>query len=229
MASCDNSAEQGNFTFGQGVSGFLTSPGLPVVDILCEQRIAGVFKKHKGLLGHTYTTAIVLRTFMSQVLRDGKDAAHYENLAELFGFRWKAELDLRSLKTHMNLNHPGCKPPEDGPQGILGGNAGAQYDPDDGSGQCLDLRHAAPRGELSQSLSIRAGGVGRNRHQDEWESTKLLCHPIGAYRQVPHWATSTQFEPRVRIKRGSNCNLMMQTRATLRARLAVGDNSFETK
>ena len=69
------------------------------------------FKKHKGLLGRTYTTAIVLRTFMSQVLRDGKDAAHYEDLAELFGFRWNTELDIRILKTHMNLDHLPCKPP----------------------------------------------------------------------------------------------------------------------
>ncbi|ELP31556.1 hypothetical protein RBSWK_04467 [Rhodopirellula baltica SWK14] len=38
-----------------------------------------------------------------------------------------------------------------------------------------------------------------------------------------------RFEPRVRKKRGSNYNLMMQPREVLRARLAAGDNSFETK
>ena len=75
MAFCANPADRGNFTFGQAVSGFLTSPGLPFVDILTEQRIAGVFKKHSGLFGRTYTTAIVLWAFMSQVLRDGKEAS----------------------------------------------------------------------------------------------------------------------------------------------------------
>ena len=38
-----------------------------------------------------------------------------------------------------------------------------------------------------------------------------------------------RFEPRVRKKRGSNYNLMMQPRGELNARLATGDNSFETK
>lgn len=37
------------------------------------------------------------------------------------------------------------------------------------------------------------------------------------------------FEPRVRKKRGSNYNLMMQPRDDLRDRLAAGDNSFEYK
>ncbi len=38
-----------------------------------------------------------------------------------------------------------------------------------------------------------------------------------------------RFEPRVRKKRSSNYNLMMQPRSVLRASLAKGDNSFETK
>ncbi len=38
-----------------------------------------------------------------------------------------------------------------------------------------------------------------------------------------------RFEPRVRKKRGSNYNLMMQPREVLKARLGNGDNSFETK
>jgi len=38
-----------------------------------------------------------------------------------------------------------------------------------------------------------------------------------------------RFEPRVRKKRGSNYNLMMEPRDILRAKLATGDTSFETK
>src|SRR6056297_743334 len=52
----------------------------------------------------------VIVTTMTDV--DGKDAVQYEDLAELFGFRWNAELDIRSIKTHMNLNHLGCKCPK---------------------------------------------------------------------------------------------------------------------
>lgn len=42
---------------------------------------------------------------------DGDGAVQHEDLAELFGFRWNAELDIRSIKTHMNLNHLRCKRP----------------------------------------------------------------------------------------------------------------------
>jgi len=34
-----------------------------------------------------------------------------EDIAELYSFRWNAELDIRSIKTHLNLNHVRCKSP----------------------------------------------------------------------------------------------------------------------
>ena len=86
MAFCVNPASQGNFTFGQTVAGFLTSPGLPFVDILSEQRITCVFRKHGGLFGRTYTTAIVLWAFMSQVLRDGKEASCQSAVARISSY-----------------------------------------------------------------------------------------------------------------------------------------------
>lgn len=86
MASCADHVDRGNFTFGQAVAGFLASPGLPFVDILCEQRIARVFAKHGGIFGHTYTTAIVLWAFMSQVLRDGKEASCQSAVARISGY-----------------------------------------------------------------------------------------------------------------------------------------------
>jgi putative transposase len=86
MAFCVHPGNRGNFTFGQAVSGFLTSPGLPFVDILSEQRIAGVFKKHNGLFGRTYTTAIVLWAFLRQVLRDGKEASCESAVARISSY-----------------------------------------------------------------------------------------------------------------------------------------------
>lgn len=86
MTSCVNPADRGNFTFRQAVSGFLTAPGLPFVDILSAQRIAGVFEKHGGLFGRTYTTAIVLWAFMSQVLRDGKEASCQSAVARISSY-----------------------------------------------------------------------------------------------------------------------------------------------
>lgn len=83
MASCANPATRGNFTFEQAVAGFLVAPGLPFVDILSEKLIARVFAKHHGLFGRTYTTAIVLWAFMSQVLRDSKEASCQSAVARI--------------------------------------------------------------------------------------------------------------------------------------------------
>lgn len=86
MAFSLHSANQSNFSFGQAVGAFLSSPGLPFVDVLSEQRIADVFRKHEGLFGRTYTTAIVLWAFMSQVLRDGKEASCQSAVARISSY-----------------------------------------------------------------------------------------------------------------------------------------------
>jgi putative transposase len=75
MASLTDSANGGTFNFGDSVTAFLLRPGLPFAEILTEERIERVFARHDNLFGRTYTTAIVLWAFMSQVLRDGKEAA----------------------------------------------------------------------------------------------------------------------------------------------------------
>jgi len=33
-----------------------------------------------------------------------KQEVTYDDIAELFGFRWSYELDIRSIKTHLNLH-----------------------------------------------------------------------------------------------------------------------------
>ncbi|MEZ6116677.1 MAG: hypothetical protein R3C28_08900 [Pirellulaceae bacterium] len=101
MAFSLHSANQSNFSFGQAVGAFLSSPGLPFVDVLSEQRIADVFRKHEGLFGRTYTTAIVLWAFMSQVLRDGKEASCQSAVARISSYlTGKARRDLTSSSPH---------------------------------------------------------------------------------------------------------------------------------
>ena len=39
------------------------------------------------------------------------EAYSKEDIAELYGYRWHSELDLRSIKTMLNLNHVRCKTP----------------------------------------------------------------------------------------------------------------------
>jgi putative transposase len=64
-------------SFQKVVDAFLTSDGLPFAEILSAERIERSFVKHGCLFGlhGVYTTAIIVWSFLSQVLRDGKEAS----------------------------------------------------------------------------------------------------------------------------------------------------------
>ena len=54
------------------------------------------------------------RTKTIDIITTLVDADEYtqEDIAELYGFRWNSELDIRSIKTSLNLAHVRCKSPE---------------------------------------------------------------------------------------------------------------------
>lgn len=54
------------------------------------------------------------RTKSIDVITTLTDAAKFtkEEIAELYGFRWSSELDIRSIKESLNLGHVRCKSPE---------------------------------------------------------------------------------------------------------------------
>ncbi len=54
------------------------------------------------------------RTKMIDVITTLTDATEYtkEDIAQLYGFRWNSELDIRSIKSNLNLAHVRCKSPE---------------------------------------------------------------------------------------------------------------------
>jgi hypothetical protein len=54
------------------------------------------------------------RTKVIDVVTTLTDADEYtkEDIAELYSFRWNAELDIRSIKDSLNLGHVRCKSPE---------------------------------------------------------------------------------------------------------------------
>jgi hypothetical protein len=70
-----NSSDGCNFS--QVARAFLAGAGLPFAEILSAERIERVFKSHDCCFGRqgVYTTAIVVWSFLSQVLRDGKEAS----------------------------------------------------------------------------------------------------------------------------------------------------------
>ena len=54
---------------------FLAGEGLPFADILTAERIERVCTKHRCMFGSVYSSALVLWAFLSQVLRDDKEAS----------------------------------------------------------------------------------------------------------------------------------------------------------
>jgi IS4 transposase len=51
-----------------------------------------------------------------------------EDLAELYGFRWNAELDIRQIKQTLHLDHVRCKSPAMVRPGVVGDPPGLQSD-----------------------------------------------------------------------------------------------------
>lgn len=72
-----DSARRDAGSFQKIVDAFLSGDGLPFANILSAERIERIFAKHGGLFGlhGVYTTAIMVWSFLSQVLRDGKEAS----------------------------------------------------------------------------------------------------------------------------------------------------------
>jgi len=75
LVSISPPKSQANFGFDDAIKAFLLKGGLPFATVLSEQRITSVFRKHGCSMNGVYSTAIVLWAFMSQVMRDGKEAA----------------------------------------------------------------------------------------------------------------------------------------------------------
>ena len=76
-------------SFRQLAEDFLAAPGLPFGEVLSAERIKRVFARHDNLFGGTvYSTALVLWSFLSQVLRDGKEASCQAAVARIVADRY---------------------------------------------------------------------------------------------------------------------------------------------
>lgn len=73
---------------------FLAGKGLPFAEILSAQRIERVFAKHGCLFGQhgVYTSAIMVWSFLSQVLRDGKEASCQAAVARVASYCQQTEI-----------------------------------------------------------------------------------------------------------------------------------------
>lgn len=87
-SSLPTSSDRGASSFQRVVEAFLAQPGLPFAEVLAAERIERVFAKHGGLFGQQgiYHTAVMVWSFLSQVLRDGKEASCQAAVARVVSF-----------------------------------------------------------------------------------------------------------------------------------------------
>jgi hypothetical protein len=82
------SASGGSSSFRKVVAAFLASAALPFARILSAERVERVFAKHDGLFGQQgiYSTAMMVWSFLGQVLRDGKEASCQAAVARVVSY-----------------------------------------------------------------------------------------------------------------------------------------------
>ena len=88
--ACDipDSPRKRSCDFRPIVAALLAQTGLPFATILSAEKIERVFAKHGGLFGGNgiYTTAVMVWSFLAQVLRDGKEASCQAAVARVVSF-----------------------------------------------------------------------------------------------------------------------------------------------
>lgn len=89
MDEVPNFRERGSRDFHRIVDAFLLQPDLPFASVLSAERVERVFRKYGQLfgVGKIYSTALVLWSFLNQVLRDGKEASCQAAVARIVAFQ----------------------------------------------------------------------------------------------------------------------------------------------
>jgi putative transposase len=77
MSVLTNPSNSGSNSFQRIAHAFLAQPGLPFTEVLSAERLERVFAQHGNLfgVGTIYSTAVMVWSFLGQVLRDGKEAS----------------------------------------------------------------------------------------------------------------------------------------------------------
>lgn len=88
MPSILNSGTPGSTDFQKIADAFLAREGLPFADLISAERIAAVFTRHQNLfaVGAVYSTAVMVWSFLGQVLRDGKEASCQSAVARVVSY-----------------------------------------------------------------------------------------------------------------------------------------------
>ncbi len=86
-ADIPENADSRSGSFRQITDAFLSQDGLPFSEVLTAEKIQNVFGRNGGLFGldDVYSTMIVVWAFLSQVLKDGKEASCPAAVARVVG------------------------------------------------------------------------------------------------------------------------------------------------
>lgn len=165
------------------------------------------------------------RTQVLTVVTTLVDADGYSrrDIAELYGFRWNAELDIRSIKQSLNLAHVRCKSPAMVRREVWTTLLG--YNLIRSTAAAAALLHGKQPRRISFTATcqyVLAAWLqwSSGTRADESACRALLAHI--AQCEVPH--RPGRIEPRELKRRRHRYKLMQEPRATLRARLARGNS-----
>jgi hypothetical protein len=158
--------------------------------------------------------------------RSGDEGVSAQDMADLYGFRWNVELDIRSIKTHLNMDFMRCKSP---PMvhtefwmkllaynliRMTGGLAAKQ--------ESILPREISFVSTCQFILSNWDIACFSNPNRNGFIRQFLRCI---AQCRVGH--RPGRIEPRCIKRRRDQYPLMVEPRNQLRRRLSKGDNSFE--
>lgn len=101
MRNLTDSSSSASGQFQRVVAAFLAQPGLPFAEVLSVERVVRIFSKHGNLFGRNavYSTAVMVWSFLSQVLRDGKEASCQAAVARIVSHRQQAGLPTPTADT----------------------------------------------------------------------------------------------------------------------------------
>ncbi len=125
------------------------------------------------------------RTETLTVVTTLTDARAYakEDIAELYGLRWNAELDIRAIKQTLGLDHVRCSGSGDGSPGVVGDVVGLQSDPQADRHLRGHPRQTAASAGLHPGLPDGLGVPDVAEYPIVFRPARHARHPVGADRR----------------------------------------------
>jgi putative transposase len=158
----------------------------------------------------------------------GEKGASYGDLQDLYGFRWNIELDIRTIKSYLNVGFLRCKSPgmirREFWCSLLGYNLIRTTIAIAATLYRKSVRHISFT-SACQFVLAGWGDLATCRSQ-----TSLLAYCRQLLKRISQCKVGDRpgrFEPRVVKRRRDQYTLMMLPRNDLRRRLKRGDNTFE--